>query len=214
MSIKIKNSETILFIGDSITDCYRREMSRPLGNGYVNFFSDLLTMREPAKKINIINKGISGNTIRNLRERWSDDVLINKPDWLSIKIGINDLHRYLMKTEQSVSSEQFLEIYDQLLSITRKKLPKCKVILVEPFYLSTETSNISMRKEVLDLLPEYSQTVKKMSRKYKTKLVKTQDLFLKILKYHQPDLLGAEPVHPYPIGHLMIAEWIYSALSQ
>ena len=36
MSTTIKNRQTVLFIGDSITDCGRRAAERPLGNGYVN----------------------------------------------------------------------------------------------------------------------------------------------------------------------------------
>ncbi|MCD4830692.1 MAG: SGNH/GDSL hydrolase family protein [Anaerohalosphaeraceae bacterium] len=213
MSLKIKNEQTLLFIGDSITDCQRREQGKPLGNGYVKFFNDLSMLRSPEKKIAIINKGIGGNTIEDLQNRWSDDVLANKPDWLSIKIGINDLHQYLGKTDRAISPEKYHQIYDQLLSTTIKKNPLCKILLIEPFYLSLEKSKLSPKKQVLDLLPKYSQVVRDMSRKYGTRLVKTQELFLKILEYHSPDTLAPEPVHPYLSGHLMIAEWVYSALS-
>ena len=57
MAIKVKNGETILFIGDSITDCGRRGAERPLGTGYVKLFNDLVTIREAKKQITIINKG-------------------------------------------------------------------------------------------------------------------------------------------------------------
>lgn len=212
MKTKIKNGQKILFVGDSITDCGRRDVNRPLGDGYVKFFKDILIMNEPEKKIDIINKGIGGNTIADLQQRWTDDVIINKPDWLSIKIGINDIHHYLRKTERSVSPKEYLQIYDEVLSATCKKLPKCKIILIEPFYLSLENSKNSFRKDVLDVLPQYLKIVRQMSRKYNTKIIKTQDLFLNILKYHQPDALAPEPVHPYQIGHLMMANWIYSEL--
>jgi lysophospholipase L1-like esterase len=212
MKTKIKHGQKILFVGDSITDCGRRDVNRPLGNGYVNFFNDLVILNEPAKKVSIINKGISGNTILDLQQRWTDDVIINKPDWLSVKIGINDIHQYLQKTQRSVSPKEYLQIYDELLSVTCKKLPKCKIILIEPFYLSVENSKNSFRKDVLDILPQYLKIIRQMSRKYNTKLIKTQDLFLNILKHHQPDALAPEPVHPYSTGHLMIANWVYSEL--
>ena len=90
--MKISDGQSILFIGDSITDCGRRTTERPLGNGYVKLFSNMLIVREHQKAITVINKGISGDVVTGLRNRWNDDVLRNKPDWLSIKIGINDIH--------------------------------------------------------------------------------------------------------------------------
>ena len=214
MALKIKNNETILFVGDSITDCGRRDINAPLGDGYVKLFSDMLAAREPAKKINIINKGIGGNTVKDLQNRWSDDVLRHKPDWLSVKIGINDLHRYLGQTPESVSPENFLACYEDILSQVKKKLPKCNILLIEPFYISNERSTTSFRSTVLKTIPKYIQTVRKMQRKYKTRLVKTHDTFAKLLKYYDSDTFCPEPVHPNLTGHLVIAEAVYSALSK
>ncbi len=39
----IADGETMLFIGDSITDCGRRGAEAPLGSGYVSLFRDLAT---------------------------------------------------------------------------------------------------------------------------------------------------------------------------
>lgn len=214
MAVKIKNGQTILFVGDSITDCGRRDIERPLGNGYVKLFSDFLTIREASKKINIINKGISGNTIRDLKNRWGDDVMGHEFDWLSVKIGINDLHRFLAQVPEGVGPKEFLASYDTILARVIDKYPKCKILLIEPFYISSETSETSFRREVLDILPEYIKIVRQMSRKYKTRLVKTHDMFSKLLKYNEPDVFCPEPIHPNLTGHLAIAEGVYSALSK
>jgi acyl-CoA thioesterase-1 len=66
MALKIKNNQTVLFIGDSITDCGRMNEHQPLGNGYVKQYLDLAIAREPAKKINIINRGVGGHTLLDL----------------------------------------------------------------------------------------------------------------------------------------------------
>ncbi len=213
MALKIKNGQKIVFIGDSITDMGRRDVERPLGNGYVKLFSDFLTIREPGKKVDIINKGISGDNIAGLRNRWSDDVIRNRPDWLSIKIGINDLHGYLANVPCAVTPEIFEQAYDDILSRTKKKLPKCQILLIDPFYMSIEKSKNSFRKEVLDIIGTYIRTVHKMSRKYKTRLVRTHDIFQKLLKYNDADTFCPEPVHPYLIGHTVIAEAVYKTLS-
>ena len=214
MALKVNSGETVLFVGDSITDCGRRAAERPLGIGYVKIFNDMLIAREPAKRIAIINKGIGGDRVTGLRDRWTDDVLRHKPDWLSIKIGINDLHTFARSFPDMVTPETFEEAYDDILSRTRKALPKCQILLIDPFYLSLERSKSSFRRVVLDLMPKYLKTVAAMSRKYKTRHVKTHDLFQKLLKHYEPDTFCMEPVHPNATGHLAIAEAVYATLSK
>lgn len=213
MPIKVKNGQTILFIGDSITDCGRRGPNQPLGGGYVKLFTDLLMIRDPKRKIHVINRGIGGNTIGDLQTRWEDDVMRHKPDWLSIKIGINDLHKTLSQADGAVPPELFRSTYDQLLARVAKELPKCRLLLIDPFYNSHEVSDASFRKAVLDLLPAYIKVVHAMSRKYGTRLVKTQEFFQSILKHHDPEVFGGDAVHPNTTGHLVLAEGVYAALS-
>ncbi|MFO7975391.1 MAG: SGNH/GDSL hydrolase family protein [Candidatus Hydrogenedentota bacterium] len=212
MKTKLKNSETILFIGDSITDCGRRAEFSPLGNGYVKLFADLLAVREPGKALTIINKGIGGDTVKGLRDRWSDDVLRHKPDWVCIKIGINDLHHTLMN-DDPIPPADYEVAYQTILERTAKDLPKCQLLLITPFYISVENDERSFRKQVLELLPKYISVVQRMSRKYKTRLVKSQEIFQKLLKHREADTFCPEPIHPNLTGHLVIAEAVYKALS-
>lgn len=211
MGVQVKNGQTILFIGDSITDCGRRDAA-PLGTGYVKLFADLVTIREPGKKITVINKGIGGDRVTGMRDRWTDDVLRNKPDWLSVKIGINDLHSSFAP-DFRVTPAIFREAYNNILSRTKEALPRCRMLLIDPFYISTDDDPSSFRKGVLDLMPAYIRVVHDMSRIYGTRLVKTHAMFQKLLRTHEPDEFCPEPVHPYITGHLAIAEAVYAALS-
>lgn len=213
MALKVQNGHTLLFIGDSITDCGRRDTSQPLGSGYVKLFNDLVIIRHPQKQIRVINKGISGDRVTGLRNRWHDDVLRFKPDWLSIKIGINDLHSNLLDDVNPVTPEVFATAYDDILHRTKQRLPTCKVLLIEPFYISTDRSPSSERHAVIKDLPRYTEIVRQMAKKYRTRHIRTHDIFQKILKYHPPDALCPEPVHPDTTGHLAIAEAVYNALS-
>ena len=214
MSTQIKNGQKVLFIGDSITDCGRRDSQRPLGNGYVKLLADLLTIRDPAKRITIINKGIGGDNVVGLRNRWMDDVLHNRPDWLSIKIGINDLHSHCRnEKDTAVTPERYETAYREILERTRAALPKCQILLIDPFYISRDTAPNSQRKQVLDSMPDYLSIVERLSRTFKAQHIKTHELFKRLLTYHEPDTFCAEPVHPNPTGHLVIADAIYDALS-
>src|SRR5690349_2251259 len=96
--LMIGAKEKLVMIGDSITDV---ERARPigegrdpsLGRGYVAMVDALLGAVYPDHWIRVVNMGISGNTTRDLKNRWQTDVLDLKPDWLSIMIGANDVWR-------------------------------------------------------------------------------------------------------------------------
>ena len=207
----IKDGQTVLFIWDSITDCGRRDVAAPLGNGYVQFFTQLVMACFPERKINYINTGIGGNRITNLKDRWEEDAMVHKPDWLSIKIGINDLHSYLGGVPSGVSPELYAEVFDYLLQETRKRL-NCQIILIDPFYISTDRSGQSFESKVLDILPKYIETVHKMSEKYNTKLVRTHDMYQRQLQYRDALTFCPEPVHPNLAGHLLIAVEVLKVL--
>ena len=208
----VKDGQTLLFIGDSITDCDRRGAEAPLGSGYVRLFTELATARIPELRFRTVNKGNGGDRITHLKERWRDDVLYHRPDRLSIKVGINDVHSIVRNAEDPVSPALFAETYDQLLELTKKELG-CPVVLITPFYISTDRDSDTFRSQVLALLPQYIETVVKMSEKYGTKLVPLHDIFQEHLKHRDADTFCPEPVHPNHAGHLVIAHTIMDALS-
>ena len=215
MKTILKHNETILFIGDSITDCGRRDpQTKPLGCGYVNFFNDMLLTRDSDKTITVLNRGIGGNTVEDLRSRWHDDVLAFRSDWLSIKIGINDLNRFLCKQGPILlPPETYEEIYNQVLTLTRAELPNCKFLLIDPFYGSTDAVPESYRAKVVDILPRYLEVVERLAVKHQTRHIKMHSLFHQKLKNPRvcfPD----DPVHPLSTGHFFIAESVYNELSQ
>ena len=203
----------MLFIGDSITDCGRRGAEMPLGSGYVRLFTELATARFPDRNIAYINKGIGGNRITDLKERWRDDVLFHKPDRLSIKIGINDLHSHLRNPQDGVSPEHFASVYDEVLGCTRDEL-NCPLLLITPFYISTDCSGSTFRSQVLSLLPRYIETVEAMAAKYDARLVNLHDIYQEHLQYRDADTFCPEPVHPNHTGHIVIAEALMQALTE
>ena len=204
----IKEEIDILFIGDSITDCGRCGDDAPYGNGYMNIYRELVIAEYPERAVRYFNKGISGNRITDLKERWWDDVLFHRPDRLSIKIGINDLHSFLRGGLDAVSPALFEETYDELLEVTRVELG-CPVMLLTPFYISTDVTRGTFRSQVLDLIPQYINVVLAMSAKYNTHLVQLHDLFQNQLKYREAEEFCPEPVHPNHTGHLLIAHALF-----
>lgn len=208
----LEDGTTVLLIGDSITDCGRCGAEAPLGNGYVRMFAEMVTARSPERQIRYINKGIGGNKVTDLKERWRDDVLFHKPDRLTVKIGINDLHSHLSGAPEGVSPEVFARTYDEILELTRAELGDLPIVLLTPFYISTDTSGQTFRSRVMEIIPTYIDTVVKMSEKYGARLVDLHEVFHEHLKYRDADTFCPEPVHPHHTGHLIIARSLFEAV--
>ena len=92
----IRRGDTVLFQGDSITDVGRdRAVADPntrpaLGGGYPWLAAVQLLTDRPGDDLKILNRGISGNKVFQLADRWDADCLALKPNVLSILIGVND----------------------------------------------------------------------------------------------------------------------------
>jgi lysophospholipase L1-like esterase len=165
---------------------------------------DLVTARYPERAIRFINKGIGGNTVVNLLDRWEDDVVRHRPDWLSVKIGINDLHRVARNDADPIPPKRFEECYRKILERARKAT-RARLILVDPFYISRDRSPHSFRGKVLGMLPAYLRVVARLAREHRAIHVRTHEAFARQLRHREADRFCPEPVHPNLGGHLVIA---------
>ena len=106
--------KTILFQGDSITDCGRnREMITSTGVGYPLLVKAQLGFENPGE-YTFINKGISGNRIVDLYARIKADIINLKPDYISFLIGVNDVwHEF--GGHNGVDADKFEKIYTMLI---------------------------------------------------------------------------------------------------
>ena len=207
----IQDGDRMLFIGDSITDCGRRERAYPLGDGYVSMFAELVTASYPERDVEWINMGIGGNRTTHLKERWQHDVLGRRPDRLSIKIGINDVNSFLRRDPDGVPPDQFRRNFDEILTITRQNLGGIPILLMTPFYISTNWDD-EVEGAVLSMIPEYIDVVEEMSVKYNALLLNLHKVFQVQLKHRLPSTFCDEPVHPNHTGHMVIASTLMEFL--
>ncbi|MEM2939005.1 MAG: SGNH/GDSL hydrolase family protein [Candidatus Bathyarchaeia archaeon] len=197
----LKSDEKIVLIGDSITDCGRLKEFLPLGNGYVCIAANLTTAKYPDRNIKWVNKGVSGDTVQGLVNRWSEDVVEEKPDWVSIYIGINNV-------AQDKSSNKnlkdllgaFESSYRKILEKTKNET-KAKIIIFEIFYVASE----DMNKREFDVSP-YNKIIHKLAGEYKAILVPINVAFKEAVR-RRPDCqwTTGDGVHPSPLGHALIA---------
>ncbi len=211
--MKLHPGQTLVMIGDSITDCGR---ARPvgegyfgeLGNGYVALTDALLAASDPALGARVLNVGISGNTVRDLAGRWATDVINLRPDWLSICIGINDVWRQFDRPDDpaaGVRPDEYEATLEKLVAETRPALQG--LVLLTPFFLETD-KNDPMR-AVMD---EYTAIVKAIAARQGVLLVDTQAAFDRALQSVSASTLAGDRVHPNARGHMLLARAFLQAL--
>jgi lysophospholipase L1-like esterase len=210
--MQLKANQTLLFIGDSITDCGRARPlgARPgngLGQGYVSYVDSLLGAFFPDKPIRVFNTGISGNRVIDLNSRWGADVLAHKPDWLSIMIGINDVWRHFDGPPgmEQVSGERFESVYRKLIERSQENL--VELVLMSPFFLETNRED-PMRKK----MDAYRAVVRKLASDYRAVFVDVQAAFDAYLSHRPSQSLCGDRVHPNGIGHMIIARAFLAAI--
>lgn len=201
---KIEDGAVVLFQGDSITDCGRnRETAADLGRGYALIASALFASKYPEKQVHFINRGISGNRVKDLQQRWQEDCLDLKPTWVSIYIGINDTWRRYDRNDPT-SVEAFAEGYRDLIVRTKETLD-AKLILVEPFVLPVPEDRKRWRE---DLDPKIN-AVRELAREFETLYVPLDGLFAAASTKAQSAYWAPDGVHPSPAGHALIANaWL------
>jgi lysophospholipase L1-like esterase len=201
---------TILFQGDSVTDGNRtrnNDWSHCLGHGYVYLIASRLWYNHTDRNLMFYNRGVGGDIVKDLENRWQQDTLDLKPDLISILVGVNDIH-LIVKNRNPETAEQFEERYKKILDKTKEALPDTRIVLCEPFILP-----IGMVTEKTDVwekaLKERQDIIGKLSGIYKTSLVKLQDAFNEACKRAPADYWSSDGVHPKPAGHELIARtWL------
>ncbi len=105
------DGQVVLFQGDSITDCGRNYSDiTSLSGGYPGIVAKMYTLLFPDTKVTFVNKGISGNRVKDLLARYEQDFKAIKPDFLSILIGVNDTWRRYDHNDPT-SAEEFENAY-------------------------------------------------------------------------------------------------------
>lgn len=136
--LQLLKDQTILFQGDSITDAGRNKEdssynnARALGTGYVLLTAVRLLEEHAELNLKIYNKGISGNKVYQLAERWDKDCLDLKPDVLSILIGVNDFWHKL-NGNYNGTIDIYRNDFIALLGRTKKALPDVQLVICEPY---------------------------------------------------------------------------------
>ena len=209
----LEKNDTLLFIGDSISDYERKRpvgegLFNALGHSYVACAGALLNCMYPELHLRVINMGVSGNQVRDLDARWQTDVMDLKPQWVSVLIGINDVWRQFdcpQMPETHVSLQEYEETYARLIERT---LPQVKgMILMTPYYMEPNRQD-PMRAR----MDEYGAVVRKLADKYHLTFVDLQAGWDRLFQHMHSTNIAWDRVHPNQTGCMYIAKQFLQAI--
>jgi lysophospholipase L1-like esterase len=200
----------VLFQGDSITDCGRSRddaaanHAGALGTGYPLLIASQLLAEHPDRGYAFLNRGISGNRVPDLQERWQRDTLLVTPDVVSILIGVNDLWHKL-DGHATGTVQDFESGYEALLTQTRRALPSARLVVLEPFVLRTGAVDDRW-------FPEFDErraAAGRVADRSGARFLRVQEMFDQLVRRAPPAYWAADGVHPTPAGHGAIARlWL------
>jgi lysophospholipase L1-like esterase len=209
--LSLQPGDVILFQGDSITDAGRKKdnpaFNNPaaLGAGYAFMAASDLLLKYPGKNLKIYNKGISGNKVYQLAERWEADCLDLKPNVLSIMIGVNDFWHTLTNNYTGTVQTYQTDLRN-LLDRTKQKLPDVKLVIGEPFAV---TGVKAVDASWFPAFSQYQQAAREIAASFGAVLIPYQSIFDKAQQAAPGVYWTYDGVHPSLAGaRLMAQAWV------
>ena len=199
--------DRVVFAGDSVTDM---GSERPVGEGlfdnlgrsYVRVIESMLMAWYPKLNIRITNSGISGNTSKDLLERFDRDVVELNPQWVSICIGINDVWRQFdvpACRDYAVSVEEYEKNLETMILKIRGKVKG--IFICTPYYIEPNKSDLMRNR-----MDEYIKVCKYLAQKYNGELVDFQGMYDEFCKYKHSSIIAWDRVHPNQMGATLMAK--------
>lgn len=176
----------IVFLGDSIVD----------GHTSLLLLAHALRQREGAPPV-LVNAGVGGNTLRQMRERATRDVLPHDPDTACISAGVNDAH-------QGVAPEAFEADLVALIGFLREH--RIEPVLATPTPLAEDRPP-----EVRERLRAYVEIVKVVGARCGIPVARCHETLASLAAAGET-VLGNDGIHPNFAGHRGIARAMGEAL--
>jgi lysophospholipase L1-like esterase len=213
--IVLAKDDVILFQGDSITDAGRNRdektanNAQALGRGYAFVAGSKILHDHAGKNIQVWNKGISGNKVFQLAERWDEDCLAIKPTVLSILIGVND-YWHTLTGKYTGTVEIYRNDLIALLERTKKELPGIKLIIGEPFAVPGIKA---VDDKWFPAFYEYQKAAREVATRFNATFVPYQRVFDKAAKSAPGVYWTHDGVHATVAGNQLMAQAWLEALA-
>ncbi len=192
--------KNLIFLGDSITDCFHSFEKDHLGRGYVRMLAKDLGHFDG--RVCVTNLGVDGFTVPSLNRLWRQRCLSLKPDLLTILIGVNDL-AVIKNTglEEAAALASFKAGYENLIQQIRVTTD-CPILLMEPFIFPQPMEYILWQ----PLLRRMSEMIRQIASDYHLTFLPLWDTLLEAAAKEGIDEITTDGIHLTQNGHRLLAD--------
>ena len=211
-----KKNKIILFQGDSVSDgnrykdpMARGDLNHQIGHTFIYTIASELGYKYADKNLAFVNRAISGENIETIYDRREEDIFEEHPDVFSILVGSNE---YWIWKDEPDHTEEFDEMYRQLLDEVLEHNPDTKIVISEPMVLPVvlEPDVYNAR---LKMTYEEIEVLQKIAEDYGAIYIPLLEKFQKACEIREASYWMWDGVHPTEAGHGMIAnEWMKAVL--
>lgn len=199
----------MLCLGDSITDADRLFSPDGLGYGYVSRLSRLL--HENQKPVSIINRGIDGFTVRRICESLRTNPISQKPDIITLLVGINDVSLMMSTDRTDAQKQQMLCDFEAAYRRLMEELSQyedCSLLLLEPFIFPRPAAY----KNWIPFVKAISETIEALAGEYGCLYLPLHDRLNEMAEREGYAAVTTDGVHLTELSHQFIADTLYEAL--
>lgn len=203
----LKENINLVFLGDSLTQRTgiiqssnpSHRFSLDYSGSYVDVLIKRIIVNFPNIQFEYHNKGMGGNTVKDLLGRVQKDVISLHPDYVFLFIGQNDANL--------LSPDDFKKDLDTLLDIF--KSGNLKIIQ----YSTTPSPGNPGKNMVLD---RYDEVIKGLCAEYNNPYVDIKNNFLEVEELNAnkdiPLVLFNDGCHMSELGNILIADKVFEAI--
>lgn len=198
-TVKLKQGDSIIFFGDSLTALAGQEAPKEhVSKGYVRIVREKLQETHSGLGLQVDWVATGGHTVPDLLNRVDKDVIAKKPTIVVIQIGCNDARRIPKETFQ-MSLEQLID-----------RLQGAGIQVVQCTLTSVGEKHDGTNKDDAKL-EEFAQVEREIAKAKQVPLNDLRKAFVAHWKEHNPDnqakgILTYDGNHFTQAGHQFVAE--------
>lgn len=193
---------SILFLGDSITDCGHCFDPSGLGSGYVS----VLAQNPALARYSLINRGQDGFTIRDVRRLLRLFPIPEDCSFVSLLAGVNDAALHLSGNPHHIPGNFRREFHGALSDIRRQH--RGALLVMEPFLFSSPCELIGWQ----PVMRQISAVIREACAVYGAQFLPLMEVFRSAEKERGTAALSIDGIHLTEEGNRLLArQWITAA---
>ena len=200
----LKNGDTVVFYGDSITE-----------QNYYNQWVELyIATRFPSMRVHFYGAGVGGDRVTGggggpIDQRLERDVFSEKPTVVTVMLGMND-GSYRAMTDEIESA--YVAGYEHLLQSINQHVPGARITLLGPSPFDDVTRPTWFPGGYNRTMEHFAQVDYRLAKEFDATFVNLNPPVVSTLQKAQAldpriaELLLPDRVHPDPLAHWVMAE--------